>query len=650
MDTIRSILAGLSVDDLKLWAGAKIFSRAKGYVKKVSKLSQTADGELAAWVSGTHRYATVVRLEPDGDFESQCTCPFDWGPCKHAVAVVLAASEHLNQKRPIALLDEQDPLYQALFSGEDLAHEDEDEVWEQDEVDSEEPARFESTAGVAALRKILSGKTREELIDLLVGASARHPQLRDQILEAEQLDKGQIDKLVRSARKLIHNLTDEPAWYDSWRDEGHIPDFGPLRDKLQGLLKKGYGDAVLKLGEELWSRGMQQVAESHDEGDTAQGIAECLEVVVQALPKSSLAPAEQLLWVMDRMLEDDYDLLGGAETFFEKPSFLPEHWQAVAESLERRLQSFPKSTSRERHDSYRRRALVGRLIDAYTRGGARDKVIPLLEREAHSCRNYTQLVDTLLACGEREKAHQWCLGGYARTIEDSPGIASELQQRLRKMAEKDQRHDLAAAYRAQDFFAHPSLRSYEELLKSSQKAGAWTEVREAVLGYLQTGKRPDLQGGKKSAGPWPLPAPEVVPPQGKQKPWPEHFPQLALLIEIAIAEKRIEDLIPLYEQYRKARSWGGWETDKAVAKAVVKSHPQLALDIWLAIAEGLIAQVKPKAYEEAAVYLRLMHKVHASEKRLADWQALITRLRRQHKAKRRLMEVLDGLDGKKLVD
>lgn len=648
MDAIRNILAGLSLDDLRLWAGAKIFGRAKAYVKKVSKLSHTADGELAAWVSGTRKYATAVRLDPDGDFESQCTCPFEWGPCKHAVAVVLAASDYLNQKRAIPLLGDEDPLYLVLFGDEDLAFEEGGEAWEADEIDSERLARSESKTGVAVLRKFLSGKNREELIELLVGASARYPELSHQILEADQLDQGQIDKLVRSARKQIHNLTDEPAWYDSWRNEGYIPDFGPLRDKLQGLLHKGYGDAVLKLGEELWSRGMQQVAESNDEGDTAQGIAVCLEVVLQALAKSSLAPADQLQWVIDRIFEDDYGLLGAVETFLDNPSFLPEHWQAVAENLAKRLQFFPKSSSKERYDSYRRTALVDRLVDAYSRSGARDKVIPLLEKEVHNCRNYAKLVDTLLACGEREKAHQWCLAGYVRTIEDSPGIASELQQRLRKMAEKDQRNDLAAAYRAQDFFAHPSLQSYENLLKASQKAGHRTAVREAVLDYLQTGKRPDTQGVKKTAGSWPLPLPEVAPPHKKQERWPDKFPHLDLQIEIAIAEKRIEDLISLYEQYRKTRRWG-WETDKAVAKAIEKSHPQLALDIWLAIAENLIAQVKPKAYEEAAIYLRLMHKVYTSEKRLADWQALIARLRQQHKAKRRLMEVLDSLNGKKLV-
>ncbi|MRR08453.1 MAG: hypothetical protein EG828_16335 [Deltaproteobacteria bacterium] len=62
------------------------------------------------------------------------------------------------------------------------------------------------------------------------------------------------------------------------------------------------------------------------------------------------------------------------------------------------------------------------------------------------------------------------------------------------------------------------------------------------------------------------------------------------------------------------------------------------------MADRLIGQVKPKAYEEAAGYLRKMHKVYGQTGRLADWKGLIMRLRVEHKAKRRLMEVLNGLE------
>lgn len=129
----------------------------------------------------------------------------------------------------------------------------------------------------------------------------------------------------------------------------------------------------------------------------------------------------------------------------------------------------------------------------------------------------------------------------------------------------------------------------------------------------------------------------------------QRFPDLDTLIDIAILEKRFDDVVALYQELRKTKRWG-WETDKAVAVAVVETHPQTALDIWKLIVDGLIGQVKPKAYEEAAGYLRSMNKVYQTTKRLADWQSLLLELRKEHKPKRRLMEVLDGLSGMKITD
>ena len=90
-----------------------------------------------------------------------------------------------------------------------------------------------------------------------------------------------------------------------------------------------------------------------------------------------------------------------------------------------------------------------------------------------------------------------------------------------------------------------------------------------------------------------------------------------------------------------ARSTGRAENGK------IFGHLQ---QIWQSIAEHLIGQVKPKAYQEAAGYLRQMHKVYEKTGRVAEWKTLLIRLRTQHKAKRRLIEVLDGLEhNRKLI-
>ncbi|EAR20743.1 hypothetical protein [Nitrococcus mobilis] len=349
------------------------------------------------------------------------------------------------------------------------------------------------------------------------------------------------------------------------------------------------------------------------------------------------------------MLEDDYSLLDCANEFLKRPAYARVHWQEVAGTLETRLQTLPKSLSADFFDRYRRERLMNTLLEAYARAGWKDKIIPRLEDDADASHCYPQLADELLAADERDRARRWCIQGYTRTVDNAPGIASALQERLRTIAQQERRYDLVAAYRAQDFFHRPSSRDYQELRKAAEKAEYWPAVRNAVLHYLETGQNPAFGHleGKKSG--WPLSSPEVEPPTTRSRKAYQRFPDIETLIDIAILEKRLDDVVNLYQRLRKAKRWGR-EIDKTVAKAVADTHPDLAPTIWTEIVNSLIDQVKPKAYEEAAVYLRLMKKIYARNHRLEDWQKLLEGLRRGHKAKRRLIAILDTLSNNKLVD
>jgi uncharacterized Zn finger protein len=157
------------------------------------------------------------------------------------------------------------------------------------------------------------------------------------------------------------------------------------------------------------------------------------------------------------------------------------HWAGEkivnrGKSYETRLHALTKPRSNKFAHRYRRERLLNTLLDAYTRAGWKDRIVPRLEDEADACQCYPRLVDELLAAGERERARQWCIKGYARTETDAPGIASTLQERLRKLAEKERRYDLVSAYRAQDFFDSPSNDTYSELRKAADKAECWPAV------------------------------------------------------------------------------------------------------------------------------------------------------------------------------
>jgi uncharacterized Zn finger protein len=66
MEKIKAMLQGLTLNDVRTWAGAKIYNRGRDYVAAVAHLSRTEEGALVAWVSGSDEYATSVRHDGNG--------------------------------------------------------------------------------------------------------------------------------------------------------------------------------------------------------------------------------------------------------------------------------------------------------------------------------------------------------------------------------------------------------------------------------------------------------------------------------------------------------------------------------------------------------------------------------------------------------
>ena len=120
------------------------------------------------------------------------------------------------------------------------------------------------------------------------------------------------------------------------------------------------------------------------------------------------------------------------------------------------------------------------------------------------------------------------------------------------------------------------------------------------------------------------------------------------LINIAIAEKRPDEVIRWYDlQEAQPFAWRfNWFQEDQVAKAVAEAYPDRAIAIWKKLAEGQIAQTQPKAYELAAGFLRNVRRTLKKLGRDKEWQSYVTGIRQANARKRRLLEVLDSLDGR----
>ncbi|MBU3982221.1 MAG: hypothetical protein KJ985_01785, partial [Proteobacteria bacterium] len=319
------------------------------------------------------------------------------------MAVVLAALEQEKAGRKLPLVDKRGDLYLAVFDETD----DDDEFLDEDDPDDQEVTVGSSGSDGGknpAVAGILGEKSKEELIVLLTDLAARHPEVKRKILEDDQLRSGRIDKLAIALRKEIKAVTGEPAWNNHWNDEGNSPDYSHIKEQFAALLKEGHADIVVELGCDLWQRGNEQVEQSHDDGDVAYEIGDCMEIVFQAVEVSSLSRPEQLLWMIDIFLEDQYSISDSCEQFIRNKIYGRTDWAEVAVSLQERLNTMPAHMPDNFSSGYHRERVMNWLIEALERSGQRKKVIPLLEREADLTQCYERLVDTYLQSSNYDKA------------------------------------------------------------------------------------------------------------------------------------------------------------------------------------------------------------------------------------------------------
>lgn len=162
--------------------------------------------------------------------------------------------------------------------------------------------------------------------------------------------------------------------------------------------------------------------------------------------------------------------------------------------------------------------------------------------------------------------------------------------------------------------------------------------------YLETGTRP-----QPSSQLWPLSESGLKTTTGS---FPIEPPMAEVLIDIAIAEKQPDEVLCWYDR-RKPRSRGwdsGWFGEDRIAEAVVAKYPERAVAIWKQLAEAQIALTKPKAYDTAAGYLRKVGCVLKQQGKGQHWQSYLAALRQANERKRRLVDVLDILAGRRILD
>jgi uncharacterized Zn finger protein len=359
--------ASLNWGDLGDWAGERSVSRGRTYQRqgRVHDLTVSEDGRLLGSVTGGDRYTVCVWCEPDrkkvGDLHSRCTCPVGANGCKHAVALVAAYLELLGQNTHVPMADPEDPRWGMLTNDDPDASVDEIDAGEEEEAVrglSSSSRRSLQQVSDEKIQKHIKAKSREELVALVWSLTERYPELREEFRERIALGEGDVDRLVALARQELRRITSESGWRNNWTGEGHTPDYSRLKHRLERMVELGQPDAVVRLRQEIIARGMEQIGQSDDEGETASALGECFPIIFKAAVESSLLPMRKLLFTIDVHLQDEYDIIGDSSDVVLDGPFKADAWSEAADELALRLKTKTKS-----EDDFQRRFHRDRVSD-----------------------------------------------------------------------------------------------------------------------------------------------------------------------------------------------------------------------------------------------------------------------------------------------
>lgn len=643
--------------DLRNWAGESVAARGREYqqIGSVRSLARTGDYRLVAWVDGSYEYATAVTVAR-GKLTSECTCPYGFA-CKHAVAVVLEYLRCLEDEEPVGIVETTDNRFELLESGaeqEDEDDGDDDNDFFDDEDDEDDNDRAETPkagrknkAWTDKALTSLHQRSKKDLIEIITDLAQHHPTVQQSLNDRTELAKGKPAKLLEAIRRDLSRLGREGGWKDKWSGYGSIPDYAPVRQRLNALLSNGHADSVVDLAAEILDTGMEQVEMSDDEGETAEEIASCLDIAFKALARSSMPPARRMLLAIEMELDDDFELCRGAHGFLAA-KHAATAWSAVADELLGRLGRNSARRDALASSHYRRDRLTRWIIVALEKSDRSGEIIPLCEREASVTFSYVRLVNRLIAAKRWNEAESWIERGIAATRKHLPGIASELLQALKKIRVKDKSHLGLAAIAAEEFFDQPALETFKKLISAAHRAGVGPVVREHALRYLETGEKP--QPGLRPDGmttAWPLPESRYLEVKALRR---SDYPMTGSLIDIAIAENHPEEVLRWYDfRKQKAAWWSSTYQDDRVAKALAERFPDRAVDIWCKAAEREIAYTKPSAYANAGEYLRKARRVLEAQGKGQEFANYLTNLMQAHARKTRLIAILAGLAGRRPV-
>ncbi len=418
-----------------------------------------------------------------------------------------------------------------------------------------------------------------------------------------------------------------------WSNEVHLADFSRVEMNLQHLLDHKNYETVLDLTKVLLERACFYIESCNDDGDSAVQISECLNIGFKALRKCSWSNFDQLLFLINAQLEDDYELCRGASDVIDTIDD-GETWSSIADYFYEALKKLPHPEIKDDYSKrYHRDRVSTVLVRALKKAGRPDEVLPVYENEAKITDSWEHLVYYLIEQKQYNQARIAAEEGIKNIGDTWPGTIASLRNSISVIAAEQGDYSCILLLKQQDFLLHPDFSSFNSLLETAIQTKNKDEMREWALHFLETGNAP-AKGALKEA-------------YKTEKNGHREFPRYETLISIAEKEKRVDDVWTLYQEATHKKSHHHLHAQ--VARIIKDQYPDESIRIWKLLAEQHIAQANPSSYVTGVGYLKEAQKICIKIKRTKEWSIYIEQLREANKRKPRFIKELRRLADEKLL-
>jgi uncharacterized Zn finger protein len=562
-------------------AGPRAFARGVGYFED-GRVEPEAGGGLRvrATVRGSVPYIVELWVD-DGEPAWACACPAaeDGSFCKHCVAVAL-------------LFDRDAPV------GDEVERPHLRAVPRQPESD---------------LAGYVAGLSHQRLVELVLDQIESDWRLRERLVAEVRASRGEGPELASWRKRIDVAFAPYDDFVDYREAAGWARDVDEVIDALEELCDAGHPDAVAVLAEHAHRQADEAIQYVDDSDGWLTGISERLsDLHLRACAEGSPDPVALARRLVDLELTSELDGFHRAAATYadvladagldEYRRIVEPRWEKVAATDDARDWSTERFRLRE--------AMLGLALAS----GDPDEMIAVRSRDLRTPDDHLEIARALKAGGRGDEALDWArrgLAAYADRSWQTPPLREFTAELLRHRGDRPEAVELFW----DAFEQSPSVGTYRRLLdEAGDDAPAW---RQRGIDTLRT-RVAETTPQDRTARSWPAPTPATA------------------LVGILAHEGDID------AAWEAATDHGCddrmWLT---LARARESSHPTDAIDVYEREVFAQIDRKRNDAYRSAVELMARIRRLADTASEPERFQALLTRVRTDHKAKRNLRALLD---------